>query len=143
MQRNKSNEEQIEIARKLNLDVTQDTESIAAARILEAVYSAIYPQREKYGVSREQIEFAESLDIDVSEYSRIILSAIIADKLHELNVAALQTLGLQAGDKVLTNQYGSEKISTISSISQINCRLWFKGGNGRGAWPSQVIRKVG
>jgi hypothetical protein len=136
-----ANTNQIEIAQKLGIDVSGDSERVAAALIEDYVFYAIYPGREKLEPSEKQIEFAKSLGIKIKSDSILIISAQITDELEKQNIEAINNFGLSASDEVTINEHGYVCSYTISSIAK-NYRLWFKGGNGRGAWPTQIIAKV-
>lgn len=136
-----ANTDQIEIAQKLGLDVSNDSERVAAARIEERIFHAIHPNKELADPSEKQIEFAKSLGIEIGANSRLVISAKITDELESRNIEAINNLGLTSGDEVIINEYGHEKSYTISSIGS-DYRLWFKGGMGHGAWPTQVVAKV-
>ena len=135
-----ANVKQIEIAEKLGFDVTDDSKRVAAARIEDFLFEVIYPDGKYKEASERQVEYANSLGIKKETDSGIIISALIEDELEKQNIEAINNLKLSAGDEVVINEYGFEKTYIISSIGK-NYRMWFKGGNGRGAWPSKVISK--
>ena len=136
---------QIKIAKTLGIDISSDSRDVAAARIREVVEPAINPNSTYRTATQKQIEFAASLGLDVSSDSFWVCSAKIDDRLRELNQAALESLKLKPGDRVivtkkiqvneLLHEYQEEYI--VSSIGK-NLRVYFKGGGGRGAWPGQI-----
>jgi hypothetical protein len=132
---------QRQIASLLGLDISNDSKRVASAKILDSVFTAIYPEKQQHHNSPEQIDFAKSLGIYVEDDTRNIISARISDELETRNLNAIQSLGLSRGDKVRVNRHGTEGVYEISSIAS-NHRLWFKGGCGKGAWPTQVIEKI-
>jgi hypothetical protein len=76
-----------------------------------------------------------------------VASARIADELERRNRDALVVLNLKEGDRVLLRrayeidgcrQEWTREV-TVSSIDARG-RLHFKGGNGDGAWPTEVER---
>jgi hypothetical protein len=132
---------QIELAKKLGIDVSADSSIIAAAKIESAVYEAIYPGPELRKATEKQIDFLKALGIETECRDLIIVSALIDEELQRRNIAAIKRLDLKAGDTIVSEQYGREQEDVISSIG-VNHRIWFKGGQGRGCWPSRVIRKI-
>jgi hypothetical protein len=138
-------ENQFRIAEKLGIDINADTEAVAAARILTSIAEAIGDLRSAAKASERQIAFARSLGINVSTDSSAIASAKISDVLYLKNREALDRLNLKPGDavrkrsKFVANGEMKELVeeAVISSI-QPNLRIFFKGGNGRGAWPTDI-----
>jgi hypothetical protein len=139
---------QKKIARSLGIDITGDSRNIAAARIREIVEPAINPDSSYRSATQKQVEYAASLGLDVSGDSFWVCSAKIDDKLRELNHVALERLDLKPGDRVIVVDKGKingqhhehQEEHIVSSVGK-NLRVYFKGGGGRGACPSQ-IKKV-
>lgn len=138
---------QLELALKLGIDVRRDTEAVAGARILAEVGDAIGQPRSAHPATKPQMEFATKLGIDVSADALVVASAKIADALYQRNLAALSRLGLKPGDSVVRRRVGmlngeSVDLSERAIVSSVrpNLRVFFKGGNGRGAWPSELER---
>ena len=137
------------IAALLGIDVSNDTQGIAAAKIEDVVYPAINANAEVRAVTPNQLAFAKSLEIDVSQDSLNVAAAKIADRLAERNEELLDKLQLKSGDKVIKHEsveYEGEiedlsQEYIVSSIGR-DGRIYFKGGNGRGAWPDQVTKVV-
>ena len=135
------------VAAALGVDISNDTREVAAARIHTAVGPAILSKAAEYEASERQIEFASALGLTVGGDSSLVASAKIADELFVRNKAALERLQLRPGERVRVRQqfeFAGEQREwveefVVSSI-QPNCRIMFKGGNGRGAWPTQVER---
>jgi flavin-dependent dehydrogenase len=136
---------QQEIARRLGIDVTSETQAVAGARILDIVERALDPDTERRSATPRQIEFARKLGLDPVVESFHVCSAQIDDHLRTLNEEAIARLQLKPGDRVIKTDSveidGQEHTLTreyvISSIGA-NGRVWFKGGNGAGAWPTQL-----
>ena len=137
-------QDQIELARALGVDIASDTFDTAAARLFDRVAAAVgYEPAEPS--SERQRAFAESLGQDVSRESKRVASARIGEALLANNLAAIQSLNLATGDRVIRVtqfEHGGEIRSyeqefIVSSI-QPNGRVFFKGGNGQGAWPTQL-----
>jgi hypothetical protein len=138
---------QAQVAAALGIDITGDSRRVAAARLRDAVADAI---GERYGsgpVTARQIEFARSLKLDLSDDTLRVASARIADELDRRNREALATLKLQRGDRVrirktydVDGQHHEWVREFIVSTIDVTSRLHFKGGNGAGAWPTEVER---
>jgi len=140
-------EDQKRIAALLGVNVADDSQRVAAARIREVVESAIHPGAHYRPATEPQIEFAESLGLVVKGDSLWVCSAKISDRLQELNQAALERLQLKPSEMVrvtTTFQVGGEqhsetRVVQVSSIGK-NGRIYFKGGAGASAWASQLER---
>ena len=137
-------QDQLILARLLGLDIAPDTSDVAAARLLDAVASAIGHELPKPSTDRQQA-FAESLGHDVSADSQRVASAKIGEALFARNQDAIAALTLKPGDHVVRVERFEhdgemrtlEREFIVSSI-QPNGRVFFKGGNGQGAWPTQL-----
>jgi hypothetical protein len=132
-----ANQTQLNIAKKLGIKINNDSETMAAARIHDYVYEAINPTKEKFITSEEQLDLAKSLGIKLVTNSSLIAFAQLSEKLDQINIEAIKKLKLSPGDEVTIN---NGNVYVISSIGK-NYRLWFKGGNGYSAWPTEVISK--
>lgn len=117
---------------------------MAAARLLDAVSEAVgLPPSEPS--TKSQQSFAKSLGEDISKESKRVASAIIGDALFTHNQARLKELKLKPEDRVIRTdrfEHGGiirevEKEFVVSSIHPSG-RIYFKGGKGEGAWPTQV-----
>jgi hypothetical protein len=136
---------QKQIAAVLGIDISHDTKRVAAARIRTFIGPAIFSKAAQYTATERQIDFARSIGLEVDGDSSLVASAKIADELYIRNKTALANLQLQPGDRVRVRhqvEFAAEiqewvEEDVISSI-QPNCRIMFKGGKGRGAWPTQV-----
>ena len=142
------NTEQIRIATLLGLDLTNDTEAIAAARIEDAVSPAIFPGQLPRSVTERQIDFGKALGLALAGDSLRVASAKIDEELFRRNAVALESLELKAGDPVIKREtfeldgkvHTLEREYVVSSIDPNSLRVWFRGGNGQGAWPTQIER---
>jgi hypothetical protein len=138
-------EQQVRIAEALGVDVSGDSESVAAARILDEVAFAIGERNGRRPVTEKQVEFGRQLGLRLVADSLRVASAKIIEELRRRSVDAIKKLALKPGDRVLRrtvfeqngepHEYTQEFV--ISSI-QPNTRVLFKGGNGQGAWPTQL-----
>lgn len=142
-------QDQEHLAQLLGVNVATDTFDVAAARLLDRVAAAIgYGPSEP--PSERQIAFAYALGQDVTSDTKRVASAKIGEALFANNQDAIATLNLQPGDHVVRitrfEQEGElrsfEQEFVVSSI-QPNGRVFFKGGNGQGAWPVQLRKPVG
>jgi hypothetical protein len=142
---------QIHLAELLGIDVSADTENIAAARLEDAVAAAIYPNEQPRHATEAQVAFARSLGLDTEDESLRVASAKIDEELFRRNPSALESLELKPGDRVLKRETFSyegqthvlEREYIVSSIDESSLRVWFRGGNGQGAWPSQLLKVPG
>ena len=97
--------------------------------------------------TERQRDYAESLGVAVRTDTQRVASAKIADALFERNSEALAALDLVPGDRVVRTvrfehdgeTHVKEQEFVVSSI-HTNGRIYFKGGQGQGAWPTQVRR---
>jgi hypothetical protein len=136
---------QRQVAAALGIDISRDSKAVAGARIQTFVGPALLDKDRSAPATERQLAFAEALGLDVRGDSNLVASAKIADELFDRNTAAAERLRLKPGDRVRvrhrvevegkTHDWLDEHV--VSSI-QPNCRIMFKGGNGMGAWPTQV-----
>jgi len=136
---------QLRVAAALRVEIAGDSPTVAAARIRDAVAEAIGERHGARPATIKQIEYAQALELDVSEDTLRVASAKIEDELTRRNQMALARLKLKPGDRVVKREtfeidgqrHEVTREFTISSIHPSG-RLFFKGGNGRGAWPTEV-----
>jgi len=136
---------QSEIAKKLKINIKNHTRNLASAKIHDFVHKAIYPGSEIKKATKKQIKLGEKINLNLENDSMRVASAKIKDKLNNINKNAIKKLNLSPGDKVIKKSKlsinGKEiertKEYIVSSIGKNN-RVYFKGGNGRGAWPTEV-----
>jgi hypothetical protein len=139
-------EAQIALAKLVGVHLQRDSFDVAAATLLDAVAPAIGYEPAEASTDRQR-SFAAALGCDVTQDSKRVASAKIGDVLFEKNQQAIATLDLKPGDRVIrVHQFEFdgelrtlEQQYVISSI-QPNGRVFFKGGNGQGAWPTQLRR---
>lgn len=137
------------IAAVLGIDIASDTEAVAAARILDAVAKAIGEKHGPRPATSKQVEFGHQLGLDLAQDSIRVASAKLSAELRRRNRAALERLCLMPGDRVLKRitfardgelQETTQEF-TVSSIHE-SSRVFFKGGNGQGAWPTQLEKAI-
>ncbi|MGR8981886.1 MAG: hypothetical protein ACU84H_17595 [Gammaproteobacteria bacterium] len=126
---------QKEVASKLGVPIDPSSFIIAATQLSEFLAPAFYSEAEYKPATEKQVSYAASLGVDVSKDTRRVASARIQEKHDERSHALIQSMGLAPGVQVLWKE--RERLMVISSIAQ-NGRLWFRGGNGMGAFPHQV-----
>jgi len=139
---------QVEVAAALGINITMDSRSVAAARLRDAVAEAI-GERAPVPATTKQVDFAQTLGLDVTADTLRVASARIADALDRRNREALIALNLQPGDRVRIRktfevegrQHESVDDFIVSTIDRTG-RLHFKGGNGAGAWATEVEKVV-
>lgn len=142
-------QEQIALAGSLGLDIESDTFDVAAARLLDSVATAIGHEPVEQSSERQRA-FAASLGQNVAADSKRVASAKIGEALFAKNQDAIASLHLKPGDRVVRVEHFEfdgemrtvEQEFVISSI-QPNGRVFFKGGNGQGAWPTQLKKHAG
>jgi hypothetical protein len=127
------------IANKLDIDISNDTLNIAGAKIYDVVQSAINRDIKISSATNQQINFGKKLGLDLIDDSMRVASAKINDELKARNIKAMaiEKMKLKPGDKVKKKE--KEKIviteHTVSSIGK-NYKVYFKGGNRHGGWPT-------
>jgi hypothetical protein len=138
---------QSRLAGFLGVDLSRDTCEVAAARLADAVLPATSPLQTPRVATERQVAFARDLGIVVDDDSATVCGAKIDAELRRRNLAALRLLNLQPGDTVRRTTYytlNGERRSAVrdfivSSIGR-DMRVYFKGGSGEGAWPTQLER---
>ena len=141
-----ASDSQKELARALGIELSDQTEAVAAAFLHDAVARAILDEPRQPSTSNQRV-FAGSLNLDVGADSRRVASARIREARDSRNRDALQALQLAPGDRVVRIQtfeidrvtHFDEREFIVSSIGP-NHRVFFKGGQGQGAWPTQLRR---
>jgi hypothetical protein len=142
-------QDQRALAALLRLEITDDSLDVAAARLMDAVANAIRFEQPESSSERQR-SFASSLGCNVVSDTKRVASAKIGDALLARNQMAVASLDLKPGDRVVRTEHfefeGEMRSLSqeffISSI-QPNGRVFFKGGNGQGAWPTQLMKHVG
>ena len=79
--------------------------------------------------------FAKKLGINIEKDSLRVASSKISIAVNSLNKELIKKYDLKPGKQVKWKKWNRNMV--ISSISD-NYRLWFKGGNGWGAFPHEV-----
>ena len=137
-------QDQIALAGSLGLDIKADTFGVAAARLMDAVATAVGHEPPEQSSERQRT-FAASLGHNVTADTKRVASAKIGDALFTKNQDAIAFLHLKPGDCVVRIEHFEhdgemrtvEQEFVVSSI-QPKGRVFFKGGNGQGAWPTQL-----
>jgi hypothetical protein len=96
------------------------------------------------------VSFAASLGLNAGRDSIGVAAAKIAEELWKRNLAALSVLELKPGDRVVKRTSVEHEREThlleweyvVSSVDTESLRVWFRGGNGQGAWPTQLEKIV-
>jgi hypothetical protein len=136
------------IAKALGVNISGDTERVAAARIREFVAPAMLEKSYAEQASEKQVSYGVMIGLDLSGLSKGLASAMIDDRHAELNAEALQRLALKPGDEVVHtstcrdegSEFSWETNYIVSSIGKDGL-VYFKGGNGRCGWPTQIRHK--
>jgi hypothetical protein len=139
--------EQVDVGRRLGLDLSQDTWAVARARILDVVGPAIGDHERYRKPTEKQIAWAKSLGIDLTEESYRVAYAMIHDALWERENRLIEEMQLRPGDTVSRvrqlewegqiHEWTEERI--ISSIRDDGL-LYFKGTGSRRGWPSKFTK---
>ncbi len=132
------NNQQIEFCRKLGIDVTGDTVSLAAAKIYGIMRRDFFGE-ELGRPSEKQIALAKKFGFDISQCSQIEGNAIIDDLMSELNHESIEKQKLGPGVEVINKWDDLKRVYTISSIREDGL-VFFKGGNGKKAWARNLER---
>jgi hypothetical protein len=142
-------QEQKALAAALGVDVSGDSYDIAAAKLLDAVATAIGFEPPAASSDRQRA-FALSLGHNVVGDSKRLASAKIGEALLAKNREVIAALDLKPGDRVVRTEHfefegemRSISQEFIVSSIQPNGRVFFKGGNGQGAWPTQLTKRAG
>ncbi|SRR6266481_1122787 len=139
-----ANRAQCRIARRLDIDVSGDSDEIAAARILDAVAPALLARPERPSTTRQR-KFAESLALDVGADSLRVASVRIAETLRLRNLDAAARMRMRPGRMVVLEtdwewqgqRICSREAQVVSSVGKDGL-VYFRGGGGRCAWASTL-----
>ena len=123
------------LAKLMGISIDESSFLVSVAQITYSVAPALWLKADQDASSPKQIDYAAALGIDVSEDPKRVASAKIQEQLDKRNESLVREMGLAPGDKVYWGRLEREMV--ISSIAK-NSRLWFKGGNGYGAFPHEV-----
>lgn len=137
--------QQVRIAEALGVDVSADSESVAAARLLDEIAFAIGERIGRRPVTERQLEFGRQLGLSLAADSLRVASAKLLDELRRRSVDALKRLDLKPGDRVrkrtvldLSGKLHEDTQEFVISSIQPNTRVLFKGRYCQGAWPTQL-----
>ena len=130
---------QVEVGRKLGIDLTARTVRVASAMIGEYLMLNFWGATEGTSPSTRQCELAEEFGYDIKNMSRGVGSAIIDDIMDHLNTETIERESLEPGVRVRFRGRDDEKVRVISSISP-DGTVFFKGGNGQKAWARSLER---
>ena len=138
---------QMKVAKKLGISLRGASQSIAAARIYDAVEAAISPASSPRARTEKQVKFALDLGVYRSGDTFKVCSARIGEELFRKNRAALRKLRLKPGDSVTKTyrvQLGdrTKEVITRHVVSSIGAdlRVYFKNPGDSGGWPSQLAK---
>ena len=126
---------QKDLAHRLGIAIDETSFAVASAQLAVILAPAIWQKPDSGPATSKQVAYAATLCIDVSGDAKRVASARIQVRQDERNRKLIDEMGLAAGVVVFSNEHHREMV--ISSIAS-NGRLWFKGGNGSGAFPHQV-----
>jgi hypothetical protein len=138
--------EQQDIAERLGLTIRGEPFEVVAAMIRDAVADAVGAETPCPSTAKQR-RFAAEIGVDVQNATKRVASARIDEALKRKNAEALGRLRLKPGDAVVQmvrfeyegTWHVSERQAVVSSLGK-DGRVYFKGGNGRSAWPTQLKR---
>ncbi|MFH1674245.1 MAG: hypothetical protein ABIF87_12580 [Pseudomonadota bacterium] len=131
-------EKQIVFCRKLGLDVSGNSVSVAAAKINEVIQRQFWGSPINESPTDKQISLAKKFGIDISHMSRLVGDAVINDIMTQLNANAIKEQGLRPGLRVRKVYDKTSREYIISSIRP-DGTVYFKGGNGQRAWARNLV----
>ncbi|MEU3847508.1 hypothetical protein AB0E44_11035 [Micrococcus terreus] len=143
-------DEQLGLALKVGYRFTGESRVVLASAIEAWLRPTIW-QEQPYPATERQQEFLRELGHtgEVEELSRPVASAWIEHHLAARSAVALRKLRLRSGDTVDHEQryvdptteevHVWSEAQTVSSIGR-NGLIYFRGGNGRCGWPSEIRR---
>lgn len=127
----KFSKKQAELASLIGIQLKDESVTMAAAKIRNAIFYEIYPDEEKREATENQLSFINELGLKPISKDFLIASAQINEEVTKLNIRAINEFKLKSGVNILVSKFGEEREYIISSISD-NYRIWFKGGQGQG-----------
>ena len=136
------------LAALLKINLGGDSHDVAAAKLLDSVAVSLGFEPAEPASDRQRA-FAESLGASVAGITKRVASARIGELLLAKNLKAIEDMNLKPGDQVVRTQsfefQGETRVLeqefVVSSV-QPNGRVFFKGGNGQGAWPTQLRKSA-
>ena len=131
--------QQVEVGRKLGLDLTEKTVRVASAMIGDYLMVNFWGATEQTSPSDRQCELAEEFGYDIRSMSRSVGSAVIDDIMDHLNKEAIDVEGLAPGVEVRFRNRDDGRVRIVSSVSP-DGTVFFKGGNGQKAWARSLQR---
>ncbi len=137
--------EQVQIAARLGVDVCGEADSVASARIHDAVSGALLDNPPRPATMRQRM-FAEKLGAALPEGASVrVASAIIATEVERRLKRAIDSMKLGTGvivavDHPVTYDGGNVTLTLIYAISSVrdDGMVFFRGGNGKCAWADKV-----
>lgn len=129
------------IAHELKIPLADASERIAAA-LLQDFFGGAIGIPDASPPTALQTDLARDLGVSV-EGTRRVVGARIADCLEASHLRAAADLELERAEivEVSGGPWSGERLA-VSSVDRRG-RVWFKGGNGRSAWATQVARSTG
>lgn len=133
------NAEQLEVGRKLGLDLSGKTVRVASAMISDYLMTHFWGKSERGHPSERQCALAHEFGFDISAMSKVVGSAVIDDIMDHLNKEAIDTQKLEPGASVRFRSRDDGRVRVISSVTP-DGTVYFKGGNGQKAWARSLER---
>ena len=133
------NSQQIEVGRKLGLDLKGKTVRVASAMIGEYLMANFWGAPERALPSPRQCDLAEEFGYDIRTMSRGVGSAVIDDIMDHLNKESIDNEKLEPGVEVRFRNRDDSRVRVVSSVAA-DGTVFFKGGNGQKAWARSLER---
>lgn len=137
-----------QVARLLGIPVEPaEAPTVTTARIRDRAFAALGEDAPEPATARQRA-YAETLGLDVVDDTKRVSSAKIAEALRSRNLRLIAKMDLAPGDRVACRHVAAvggaeptwETEEVVSSIAP-DGRVWFKGGQGKGAFPDR-LRKL-
>ena len=133
------NSQQIEVGRKLGLDLKGKSVRVASAMIGEYLMANFWGTPEQALPSPRQCDLAEEFGYDIRTMSRGVGSAVIDDIMDHLNKESIDNEKLEPGVEVRFRSRDDSRVRIVSSVAA-DGTVFFKGGNGQKAWARSLER---
>ena len=130
--------EQVAFGRKIGLDLTNCSVTVAAAKIEDFIDQNFWG-RELDKPTEKQIELAARFGYDISAETRRVGFAVIEDIMEQLNFESIEKQKLTPGDTVRHTRDSLHLKHIISSIREDGI-VFLTGGRRKQAWARNLIK---
>lgn len=133
------NEAQLAFGELLGFDLRGCSVGVARAKIEDVISTRFWGHSDLGHPSPKQCALALKFGFDISNESRGVGFAVINDIMFQLNMEAIERLGLSLGVRVRHKSGRLEQVLVVSSVAS-DGTVYFKGGNGKKAWARSLER---